>query len=95
MKTLLAKLTGISTALLNFYLPILKQLLASGMAALLPYAIEIVRGLAETDKTGSQKREAAVKKLTAATQELGISATESLIRLTIESAVQKLKIDEA
>jgi hypothetical protein len=41
MKTLLAKIYGISTALLNFYLPILKQLFASGMASLLPFALEI------------------------------------------------------
>ena len=94
MKTILAKLTGLTTSLLNFYLPILRQLLASGMATLLPIALEIVRSLADTDKTGAQKREAAVKKLSSATQELGIVATESLIRLTIESAVQKLKLDE-
>lgn len=95
MKTLLAKLTGISTALLNFYLPIFKQLVASGLATLLPYALEIVRSLADTDKTGAQKREAAVKKLTMAASELGVNATDSLIRLTIESAVQKLKLEEA
>jgi hypothetical protein len=94
MKTILAKLTGLTTSLLNFYLPILRQLLASGMATLLPIALEIVRSLADTNKTGAQKREAAVKKLSSATQELGIVATESLIRLTIESAVQKLKLDE-
>lgn len=94
MKTLFAKIVGISTALLNFYLPILKQLFASGMAVLLPIALEIVRSLADTDKTGAQKREAAVRKLTTAASELGIAATESLVRLTIESAVQKLKLEE-
>jgi hypothetical protein len=94
MKTLLAKIYGISTALLNFYLPILKQLFASGMASLLPFALEIVRSLAETNKTGAQKREVAVRKLASAASELGISATESIIRLTIESAVQKLKLEE-
>lgn len=94
MKTILAKLTGISTALLNFYLPILKQLFATGVASLLPYALEVVRSLANVDKTGSQKRELAVKKLSMAATELGISATESLIRLTIESAVQRLKLEE-
>jgi hypothetical protein len=94
MKTILAKLVGISTSLLNFYLPILKQLFATGMAALLPIALDIVRSLADTDKTGSQKREAAVRKLTSAASELGIAATESLVRLTIESAVQSLKLKE-
>lgn len=94
MKALLAKLAGISTALLNFYLPILKQLFASGMAALLPYALEIVRGLSDLDKTGAQKRDMAIKNLTMAASELGINATESLIRLTVESAVQRLKLEE-
>jgi hypothetical protein len=94
MKTILARIYGISTALLNFYLPILKQLFASGAASLLPFALEVVRSLAETNKTGAQKREAAVRKLTSAASELGISATESIIRLTIESAVQKLKLEE-
>jgi len=94
MKTILAKLVGISTSLLNFYLPILKQLFITGMAALLPIALDIVRSLADTDKTGSQKREAAVRKLTSAASELGIAATESLVRLTIESAVQSLKLKE-
>jgi hypothetical protein len=94
MKTILAKLTGISTTLLDFYLPILKQLFASGVALLLPYALEIVRSLADSNKTGAQKRDAAVKKLTMAASELGINATENLIRLTVESAVQKLKLEE-
>jgi hypothetical protein len=94
MKTILAKLVGISTSLLNFYLPILKQLFTTGMAALLPIALDIVRSLADTDKTGSQKREAAVRKLTSAASELGIAASESLVRLTIESAVQSLKLRE-
>ena len=94
MKTILAKLVGISTSLLNFYLPILKQLFTTGMAALLPIALDIVRSLADADKTGSQKREAAVRKLTSVASELGIAATESLVRLTIESAVQSLKLKE-
>lgn len=94
MKTIFAKIAGISTSLLNFYLPILKQLFTTGMAALLPIALEIVRSLADTDKTGSQKREAAVRKLTSAASELGIAASESLVRLTIESAVQSLKLRE-
>lgn len=94
MKTILAKIIVVSTSLLNFYLPILKQLFTTGMATLLPIALEIVRSLADTDKTGSQKREVAVRKLTSAASELGISATESLVRLTIESAVQNLKLKE-
>ena len=94
MKSILAKLTGLTTAILNFYLPILRQLVASGVASLLPIALEIVRSIADADKTGAQKRDLAVKRLSSAASELGITATESLIRLTVESAVQKLKLEE-
>ena len=94
MKTLFAKLSGLTTGLLNFYLPILRQLLSSGLAALLPVALEIVRSLADSDNTGFRKRELAVKRLSSAASGLGLSATESLVRLTIESAVQKLKLEK-
>jgi hypothetical protein len=50
--------------------------------------------LADSSKTGSQKREAAVKKLTQAALRNGIDASESLIRFTIESAVQRVKVEE-
>ena len=91
MKSLLAKLAGIPSLIWNFYAPIFKQLIAEGASSLLPLALDIVRELADADKTGSQKREAAVKKLTSAAVRNGIDASESLIRFTIESAVQKLK----
>jgi len=94
MKALLAKLAGISSAIFNFYAPILKQALATGVAALLPIAIDIVRSLAETNKTGSQKREAAVKELKNEATDLGLKVSESIIRFTIESAVQKLKLED-
>jgi hypothetical protein len=93
MKSIFAKFTGLTTSLLNFYLPILRQLISSGLASLLPIAVEIVRSVADMDKTGAQKRELAVKRLSTAATELGISATESLIRLTVESAVSKLKLE--
>lgn len=94
MKSFLAKLAGIPALIWSFYAPILKQLVADGVAALLPLALDIVRELADSSKTGSQKREAAVKKLTSAAVRNGIDASESLIRFTIESAVQKLKNEE-
>jgi hypothetical protein len=93
MKSLLAKLAGFSSAIFNFYAPILKSIFASGAAALLPIALEIVKSLADTDKTGAQKREAAVKALTKAAVTNGIDAAESVIRFTVESAVQKLKAE--
>jgi predicted GIY-YIG superfamily endonuclease len=56
--------------------------------------LEIVQSLASTDKTGAEKREAAVKKLTAAAKKQGVSASESLIRFTVESAVQRHKLEQ-
>lgn len=91
MKSFLAKLAGIPSLIWNFYAPILKQIIADGASALLPLALDIVRELADTSKTGSQKREAAVKKLTSAAVRNGIDASESLIRFTVESAVQRIK----
>jgi hypothetical protein len=94
MKSLFATLLGIPSKIWSFYAPILRQLFADAAASLLPLALDIVRELADSSKTGSQKREAAVKKLTQAALRNGIDASESLIRFTIESAVQRVKVEE-
>jgi hypothetical protein len=92
MKTLLAKLLGLTKGLLEFYAPILRELVATGVAQLLPIALEIVTSLSEQEMTGSKKRDKAIDTLRVSAKTLGIQASESLIRLTIESAVQKLKL---
>ena len=92
MKSFFAKLAGVPAKIWNFYAPILKELLTSSASALLPIALEIVEDLAYSSKTGTQKREAAVKKLTTEAKRMGYSASESLIRFTIESAVQRYKL---
>jgi hypothetical protein len=93
MKSFFAKIWGITSNVFNFFLPILKEVASSSIATLLPIALEIVESLAYTDKTGAQKREAAVKKLTTEARKQGISASESLIRFAVESAVQRYKLD--
>jgi len=92
MKTLLAKLLGLSRGLLEFYLPIFRELTASGIAALLPIALEIVSTLADRKMSASRKRDTAIAELSESARVLGIQASESLIRLTIESAVSRLKV---
>lgn len=94
MKSFFAKIWGITSSVFNFYLPILREIVSTSAATLLPIALEIVQSLAETKKTGAQKREAAVKKLTSEAKRMGYSASESLIRFTIESAVQRAKLEE-
>jgi hypothetical protein len=92
MKSFFTFLFGVPAKIWNFYAPILKQLFADAAANLLPLALDIVLELADAEKTSSQKREAAVKKLSATAQRNGIDASESLIRFTIESAVQRIKL---
>jgi hypothetical protein len=92
MKSFFAKIWGIAISVFNFYLPVLKELSSAAMASLLPIALEIVQSLADTKKSGSEKREFAVKKLTTEARKQGISASESLVRFTIETAEQRYKL---
>jgi hypothetical protein len=92
MKSFFTFLFGVPAKIWNFYAPILKELFADAASNLLPLALDIVLELADAEKTSSQKREAAVKKLSAAATRNGIDASESLIRFTIESAVQRIKL---
>lgn len=93
MKSLFTKLLGIPALVWNFYAPLLRHVAATGAAALLPVALDIVRSLADTNKTSSQKRDEAYRKLKSAATKQGVTATESLLRWTIESAVQRLKTE--
>lgn len=92
MKTFIAKILGISTSIWNFYAPLLKALFVTGASALLPIALEVVRNLAQTDKSGAEKREEAVSILKQAAVKQGLSVTESIIRFTVESAVQRMRV---
>lgn len=94
MKTLLSKMLGLSRSVLDFYIPILRELVSTGISALLPVALEVVSSLATSSETGSKKREMAVEQLRSSAIKLGINASESLIRLTIESAVQRMKVTQ-
>jgi hypothetical protein len=94
MKTLLAKLLGITTGILAFFLPVLRELLATGIATLLPLALDIVRDLNTQNIPSSAKRAEAIKLLTAAAIRHGLVASESLIRLALETAVTRLKAQD-
>jgi hypothetical protein len=94
MKAFFAKILGITQSIWNFYGPLLRQLAITGTGILLPIALEIVRSLATTDKSGAEKREEAVSALKNASIKQGVEATESLIRFTIESAVQRMRLEK-
>lgn len=92
MNALFAKIAGISVALWTFYVPLLRQLFSTGVTELLPFALEIVRSLNKTDLPGGAKRDQALLSLKKAALEQGLVATESLLRWTVESAVQRVKL---
>ena len=91
MKTFFAKLLGIGAAVWSFYGPLLRNLFVDGTSVLIPLALDVVRSLVPLEISGAAKREAAVAQLTAEAKRQGINAAESLIRFTIESAVQRVK----
>jgi hypothetical protein len=92
MNAFFATLAGISLALWNFYLPLLRDIFRTGATALLPLAVEVVRTLNKTDLPSGAKRDQALLSLKREAAQQGISATESLLRWTIESAVQRVKL---
>ena len=83
---------GIGASVWSFYGPILRNLFVTGSSALLPLALDIVRELAATTKSSAEKRDTAIARLKTEAIAYGIGATESLIRFTVESAVQRIRI---
>lgn len=92
MKTLLAKLLGISTSLLNYFLPILQSAVAGSLSRLLPLALNIVAELAIQNNLGNaEKRAAALQNLQRAAVVEGIQCSVSILNLAVETAVVSLK----
>ena len=92
MKTFIARLLGITRSIFSVYAPLLRGLAVSGAGVLLPIALEVVRNLAQTDKSGAEKRDEAIAILKTSAIRQGLEASESIIRFTVESAVQRLKM---
>jgi hypothetical protein len=91
MKTLLAKLLGISRSLLDFFLPIFQALIAGSLERLLPIALAIVTELATSQLSGSEKKTVAVDRLKKAAMQEGLTVSASALNLLVESAVANLK----
>ena len=88
---ILARLTGASRDLLELLLPILKDSASRLLAPLAPIALEVVKSLATSPHSGSQKREAALLQIQSLAVAEGIRASTSAVNLAIELAVQNLK----
>jgi hypothetical protein len=92
MKALLARILGVTSAVLDFLLPTMRALLRTGLVALLPLALEVVRSLAaKKDIPGSQKFQHAVSALRAEAIAQGIEASTNLIETAVKLAVEKLR----
>ena len=91
MKTLLAKLLGISRSILDFFLPIFQTLIAGSLERLLPIALAIVSALATSELSGSDKKAVAVDRLKQAAFKEGVTVSASALNLIVESAVANLK----
>lgn len=91
MKTLFAKMLGISKQLLEWLLAILSSQAAKSLTVLLPIALAIVTELAMSGLSNKEKQQEAVKKLVEAATREGISAGLSIINLAVEMAVAQMK----
>ncbi len=93
MKKFFARLAGITGAVWEFFLPVVRQIVVEGAADLLPLALDIVRALAAAKIPGEQKFALATSRLREAAINEGIEAADSLVRFAVESAVQRLKAE--
>ena len=87
----LAWLTGASRTLIGFLIPILADSTARLLEGLLPIALEVVRSLAETPKSGEEKKREAVRQIQVLALNEGIRAGTRAVNLSIELALAKLK----
>ena len=87
----IAWLTGASRTLIAFLLPILADSTARLLTALLPIALDVVSSLADSARTGAEKRERAADQIKAACVAAGIQATSQTVNLSIELALAKLQ----
>jgi DNA-binding MarR family transcriptional regulator len=88
---ILTKLTGASRELLELLIPILRDSASRLLAQLAPIALEVVKSLADSPHSGSQKREAALVQIQSLAVAEGIRASTSAVNLAIELAVANLK----
>jgi hypothetical protein len=95
MKNLLIKiigwLSGSTKTVFQFLMPILAYETAQLLAKLLPIALDVVSGLADTSKTGPQKQSAAVDQIKTIALQAGINASTRAVNLAVELALAKLE----
>ena len=95
MKQLFLKLwawfSGASITFLEFLAPIIASQAAALLEKLAPIALAVAGSLAESGKSGEEKRRQAVEDIKAAAVAQGIDASVSVINTAIELALLNLK----
>lgn len=92
MNKFFSKVVGASKTVVSFILPLVTKQVGVSLAALLPVAYEIVKGLAKNNNlSNAEKRQEAFNQLADATKKQGLQAGDSLLNLAIEMAVNVLK----
>jgi hypothetical protein len=87
----MAWLSGASKEVLLFVLPILRDSTAALLSQLLPIALEVVASLAEKKQPGRVKRMLAAEQIQRLAVAEGVAASNRMVNLAIELALQKLE----
>lgn len=93
--SIIAAVLGFGKILWAFIAPLLLKHTAVVLTSLLPIAIDAVKTLNSSSVTSIEKRAAAAAQVKSVAEAEGIKAFESLINLSIELALQKLRAEEA
>lgn len=93
MKDFFARMLGFGRTLWEFIAPLLARTTATALETLLPIALEIVAELATSNAPGREKQAIAVARLEREAKAAGVTAATSLINLSVEMALQKLRGD--
>jgi hypothetical protein len=82
---------GISRSFAEFIAPLLAESLSSLLTSLAPIALDVVSSLADSSKSGDEKRKAAQDQIKAIAVAEGIKASSRAVNIAIELALEKLE----
>jgi len=95
MNAFIASILGIGKAIWPYIAPLLAKGTLSALASILPIAREAVVTLWGQDKSGTEKRQEAIAKVKEIAIAEGMRISDSIVSLSIELALQRVKDMEA
>lgn len=91
LANILSRLLGLSKQFTQILVPVLQDAAGRILSQLAPIALEVVKSLTDSPHSGAQKRDAALVRIQQIAAVEGIRASNSLVNLAIELAVQNIK----